>query len=408
MAKDLTSESPALFPVQTPSPTPRLKWPTVKHLFWLFVISRAFFMELGGLAYIYLPHAWVESPPNTLPPSGQLLYHVTFGLWAHWDGLWYLSIANMGYANRPTATAFFPLYPLGVHLLGGGVVGGVLLSLLCFAVTLWFLFRLTQYEFGDRIAWNAVLALAFFPTSFYANAVDSESLFMAAAIGSLYFARTRRYRIAGPLAMAATLVSMYGLLLAIPLLYLAWTQEGHRIRPLLYSLWAPLGLVLYMGFLLIRFGDPLVFEHAQSNWGRHFQWVGATLWAATVKAWQVAGQAFSLHTLFATGMPQLSASNFYNWIFALFLLIMLALSVKYLPAYLWIYEVLALLVPFSYPATGNPLMSLPRLVLEAFPTFITLGLVISRKPWHKTLYFIASLPLGILFVALYATAHWVA
>jgi hypothetical protein len=250
--------------------------------------------------------------------------------------------------------------------------------------------------------------MAFFPTAFYANAVYSEPLFMATAIASLYFARTRRYAVAGPLAMLATLTSMYGMLLTVPLLYLAWVQERHRIRPLLYSLWAPLGLLIYMGFLLFRFGDPLVFEHAQSNWGRHFEWIGGTLGAAAVKAYQVAQQALDLHTLFAPGMPSLSASNFYNAVFAVFLIVILVLSVKYLPPYLWTYEVLALLVPFSYPATGNPLMSLPRLVLEAFPTFITLGILISRRPLNKILYFVISLPLGVLFVALFATAHWVA
>ncbi len=410
MAKDLTSQSPAFVAPDNRAPrtSPHLGWPTVKSLIWLFVISRAFFMEIGALAYIYLPHAWVEAPPGTLPPAGTFLYHITFGFWAHWDGLWYLSIAKAGYANRTTSTAFFPLYPLAIHLFGGGVVAGVLISLASFCITLWFLFRLVQWEFGTRVAWNAVLVMAFFPTAFYANAVYSEPLFMALAIASLYFARTRRYAIAGPLATLATLTSIYGLLLAFSLLYLAWTQEGHRIRPLLYSLWAPFGLVIYMGFLLYRFGDPFVFEHAQSNWGRHFEWIGGTLWSAAIRAYQVAGHALDVHTLFATGTPSLGPSNFYNVIFAIFLIVILIFSIKRLPVYLWLYEGLALLVPFSYPATGNPLMSLPRLVLEAFPVFIALGLLVSRRPSYRYIYFVMALPLGMLFVALFATAHWVA
>ncbi|PSR29460.1 MAG: hypothetical protein C7B47_01725 [Sulfobacillus thermosulfidooxidans] len=410
MAKDLTSDSAVIVnpKAQLTHLTPHVKWPVVRLLLWLFVISRAFFMEIGGLAYIYLPHAWIESPPGTLPPTGQLLYHVTFGLWAHWDGLWYLSIANFGYTNRPTATAFFPLYPFLIHIFGGGVIAGVLISLVSFSFTLWFLFRLTQLEFGPQIAWDTVLVLAFFPTAFYANAVYSEPLFMALAIGSLYFARTRRYFIAGPLAMAATLVSMYGLLLSAPFLLLLWKQEHHRIKPLWHTLWAPLGLAIYMVFLLIRFGDPLVFEHAQSNWGRHFEWIGGTLWVATIKAWKVLGQALNIHQLFATGMPSLDASNFYNWLFAIFLIAMFVLSLKYLPSYLWLYELLAIAVPFSYPATGNPLMSLPRLVMEAFPVFIALGLFINQSRLRRIIYFAIALPLGILFVSLFATAHWVA
>ncbi len=410
MAKNPTSGLAVIVNLKSPIThlTPHLRQPVIRQLLWLFLISRAFFMELGGLAYIYLPHAWIESPPGTLPPTGQLIYHVTLGLWAHWDGLWYLSIAKFGYLNRPTATAFFPLYPFLIHLLGGGVTAGVVISLISFAFTLWFLFHLTQYEFGPRIAWDAVLVLAFFPTAFYTNAVYSESLFMALAVGSLYFARTRRYFLAGPLAAAATLVSMYGLLLSAPLLFLLWKQEQHRLKPLFHALWAPLGLIGYMSFLLIRFGDPFVFEHAQSNWGRHFEWVGGTLWTATLKAWQVVAQAFNMHVLFATGTPSLDPSNFYNWLFAVFLIAVLVFSIKRLPFYLWFYELLAIALPFSYPANGYPLMSLPRLVMEAFPVFIALGLWIGGNSLRRFGYFVVALPIGMLFVALFATAHWVA
>ncbi|MCL4494586.1 MAG: hypothetical protein M1294_07180 [Firmicutes bacterium] len=410
MAKDPVSDAAVAVGRKAPllHLSPHLKWSAIRPLLWLFLISRAFFMEIGGLAYIYLPHAWVESPPGTLPPGGQLLYHVTFGLWSHWDGLWYLSIANRGYLNHPTATAFFPLYPWLIRLFGGGVISGVFLSLLCFGLTLWFLFHLTRLEFGSGVAWDAVLVLAFFPTAFYANAVYSEPLFMALAIGALYFARTRQYMVAGPMAMAATLASMYGILLSVPLLLLIWRQEHHRLRPLLNVLWPPLGLAVYMTFLLIRFGDPLVFEHAQSNWARHFDWFGSTFWAATLEAWKARGQAINLHQIFAHGMPQLGPSNFYNWLFAIFLIAVLVFSIRRLPLYLWVYEFLAIMVPFSYPATGYALMSLPRLVMEAFPAFIALGLAIHQNPGRRLTYFVLALPLGVLFVSLFATAHWVA
>lgn len=63
MAKDLTSDSAVIVnpKAQLTHLTPHVKWPVVRLLLWLFVISRAFFMEIGGLAYIYLPHAWIES-----------------------------------------------------------------------------------------------------------------------------------------------------------------------------------------------------------------------------------------------------------------------------------------------------------------------------------------------------------
>ncbi|HBQ96275.1 MAG TPA: hypothetical protein DD856_15735, partial [Sulfobacillus sp.] len=101
-------------------------------------------------------------------------------------------------------------------------------------------------------------------------------------------------------------------------------------------------------------------------------------------------------------------SNFYNWLFAIFLIAVLVFSIRRLPLYLWVYEFLAIMVPFSYPATGYALMSLPRLDMEAFPAFIALGLAIHQNPGRRLTYFVLALPLGVLFVSLFATAHWVA
>ncbi len=381
---------------------------SLRSVVWIVVLSRLFFMEAASLAYLYLPHAWVEAPPGTLPPSGSLLYHATLGLWVHWDGLWYYSIANFGYAGRATATAFFPLYPLTLRLFQGSVIGGVVISLLAFIGAVWFLVKLVNMEFGPRAAWYAGLALAFFPTAFYTNAVYSESLFLVLAIGSLYYARNRKYWIAGPLAALTTLVSMYGILLAAPFAILLWQQEGLRWKKYLHLAWPPLGLSVYMGYLLTTFGDPLIFEHAQSNWGRHFAWIWTTLWTAATSASRFWLQALNPVVLFRVGMPSLGPSNFYNFVFALVAILLVVVTFKRLPFYLWVYMVLALLVPLSYPATGNPLMSMPRLLLEAFPLFIGLGVLMTQKRWIQWTYFVVALPLGLLFVSLFATAHWVA
>lgn len=380
----------------------------LRSLGWIFILSRLFFIEIASLAYLYLPHAWVEAPQGTLPPPGGLIYRALVGLWVHWDGLWYLSIATYGYAGRPTATAFFPLYPLTMRLLGGGVIGGIIVSLLALAGSLWFFYQLIRIDLGSNVAWYAVLAMAFFPTAFYANAVYSESLFLLLATSSLYFARTRRYWIGGPLGALATTVTMYGLLLSLPFLWLIWKQERRRILPLLHCLWMPAGLGAYMAFLVPLFGDPLVFERAQSNWGRHFDLFYHSLWQGATMAWNTAAKALNPAILFAPGYPSPTASNFYNFLFAVVALAVIILTAKRLPFYLLAYGIAALLVPLSYPASGNPLMSMPRLVLESFPVFVGFGILMNESVKIRWLYFIVALPLGTLFVALFATAHWVA
>lgn len=408
MANDLGADAPNdLFEVN-PEPRRLLGFPWAA-LSWVFVLSRLFFFEAAGLAYMYLPHAWVESPQGVTPPTGDLLYRILGGLWVHWDGFWYLSIARLGYSASPHSTAFFPLYPLLMHLVGSRVVSGVILSMAFFVVALWFLYRLVSLELGPRVAWYTLLALAFFPTAFYFNAVYSESLFLMLAVASLYFLRQRRYWIAGPLGALATGVVMYGILLALPFLWMLWKNEGHRLRPLAHILWMPLGLLAYMGYLVPLFGDPLVFEQAQANWGRHFELFPITLWNGLTSAYHaIFHGALIGATLFATGQPSVGPMQFYDFIFAIFAIVIAIVSFRRMPFYLWILMVAAILVPLSYPANGDPLMSMPRLNLEAFPLFIGLGTIMARTRWVRTTYFVLAIPLGLLFVSLFATAHWVA
>lgn len=376
-------------------------------LAWAFLLSRLFFIEVASVAYIYLPHAWVESPPGQLPPSGNMLYHIFEGLWVHWDGLWYLSISTLGYHNRPTASAFFPLYPMAMKLFGGGVVAGMTVSLASFLVGLWFFSRLVSIDLGPRVAWFSVLALAFFPTAFYFNAVYSEGLFFMLAAGSLYFLRRQRYWIAGPLGALATLTSTYGALLVFPFLWIIWRYEGFHLKKFTHVLWMPLGIVAYMVYLVPQFGDPLIFEAVQSTWGRHPQFFGLTLYQAVVAAYR-ALPLMTPHSLFATGTPSLNPSNVFNLLFAIFAIIIAILSVRRIPLYLWLYMAAALLIPLSYPAAGTPLMSMPRLLIEAFPVFIGIGSIMARIRWTRAVYFIVALPVGMILTALFATAHWVA
>lgn len=379
----------------------------LRSIAWVFLLSRLFFFEIASLAFLYLPHAWIQAPQGSLLPSGNGLYNVLAGLWAHWDGLWYLSIAHFGYTGRPQATAFFPLYPLAIKLFGGGVIGGMVVSMASFLAALWFFYRIVQIDLGPRVAWYSILTMAFFPTAFYANAVYSESLFLLLATGSLYFLRTRRYWIAGPLGALATLVSTYGILLVLPFAWMIWRTEGFRIKKLWHALWMPAGLLGYMAFLVPRFGNPLVFEKAQSGWGRHRELFFVTIYQAAVSAWKSAPQAFNLHRLFIGGAPSLDPMNFLNFVFMVFAVVVLVLSVKRIPFYLWVYALAALLIPLDYPA-GSPLMSMPRLVLEAFPLFVGVATIMARIRWTRAVYFIVAIPVGMLLTALFATAHWVA
>jgi hypothetical protein len=254
---------------------------------WAFVVavfaaSRLLFLGTGAFAAAYLPQAVPVG--DVLEPPGPLNY------WAHWDGAWYSEIATGGYSERaPTSTAFFPLYPLLMRLApwGGLASWGVLISLSATLLALFFLYRIAENLYGSRAARAATLALAFFPTAFFLNAVYTEALFLALTAGSVWAARVRRdLLLAGLLGALVSATRNLGFLLLIPLLF-EWLRDRREfgLKGLAGLALVPAGLLGYVAFLWGRFGEPLVFARQQAeHWGREL----ANPFTTLERAWQMA------------------------------------------------------------------------------------------------------------------------
>jgi len=188
----------------------------------------------------------------------------------------YLDIALNGYdVAVPDRMAFFPLFPmlmrLGAALGGPTALWGVLVSLVATFCALYFMYRIAEKHWGQKVARNAVLTFAFFPTAFFLNAVYSEALFVAFAAGSYWAAYVRRdLLLAGLWGALATATRNSGVLLLIPLVYL-WLRNRSEFgwRGLWELALVLVGLLGYMIFLWYHFGDPLMFANAQTTgWGR--------------------------------------------------------------------------------------------------------------------------------------------
>src|SRR5207247_5689869 len=103
-------------------------------------------------------------------------------VWARWDSVWFLRIAEHGYnAATGAASAFYPLYPGAVAMLGRTffghyVLAGILVSLAAAFGSLLLLHRLAAERLGADGARRAALYLAVFPFAPFLPAVYSESL----------------------------------------------------------------------------------------------------------------------------------------------------------------------------------------------------------------------------------------
>ena len=140
----------------------------------------------------------------------------------------------------------------------------------------------------------------------------------------------------------------------------------------------------YMGYLWVRFGDPLLFYSAQDSWGR--QATGPLDTAS--RAWWTAVEGAD--RLFDPGLwadPSLGyvanqlagTSNLFNLAFFVFAGVVLLAGSKDLPPSLTIYGLLLVAPATLFGTPGSPLMGTPRYVLVAFPIFIGLAVLLKNR-----------------------------
>ena len=317
----------------------------------------------------------------------------------HWDAAWYLSIIRGGYSYRPGMqcnVAFFPLYPMLARLLsmGGALdyrVIGYLVSLGALFIATVVLWKLARLEFGNEIDANrCVQFLLFTPPGVFFSSIYPESLFLASLVGSLYFARTQRWLLAGLCGYAAGLTRTVSILLAIPLVMEYLLQQRGRFdlkraetwRVLLCCSLPALGLVTYMAYLGWAFGDPLASSKAQAVWARHLNWPWAPFFHLNYYE-PFYGIWFVCFAIVAAG------------------LLILGLWWRLRPTYL----VLLCIFTLVY-LSSNRLESLPRYLSVLFPLYFVLALLTKKWPNLTAPLFASSGGLQALSVILFVNGYW--
>ena len=356
----------------------------------VYAASRLFYLISGSLLAYLLPTSGFQRVTLDVP-SGSM------NIWSHWDGEHYVTLAMGGYLNPPdnVSPAFFPLYSLLMRsfagLFGGPIskealsVWGPLISLLFLPFAFYFIYHIALEGWGERVARDTVLILAFFPTTFFLNAAYTESLFLALSAGSLWAIRVRRdLLVACVMAALASATRNVGIFLVVPLMY-EWIKDIERFRLRgVYLFLAPGGLLAYMGYLWVRFGDPLLFYSAQESWGRQATGpldTASRAWGAAVEgAGRLLDPDLWAHPSLSNVANQLAgAGNLFNLAFFVFAMVVLLGGLRYLPLSLSVYGLLLVAPATLFGTPGSPLMGTPRYVLVAFPVFIVLALLLRNR-----------------------------
>jgi hypothetical protein len=356
----------------------------------VYAASRLFYLISGSLLAYLVPTSSFQRVTLDVP-SGSM------NIWSHWDGEHYVRLAMDGYLAPPdnVSPAFFPMYPLLMRsfaaLFGGPIskealsVWGPLISLLFLPFAFYFIYHIALEGWGEPVAKGTVLVLAFFPTTFFLNAAYTESLFLALSAGSLWAIRVRKdLLLACSLAALAAATRNVGIFLVVPLMY-EWIKCMERFRCQgVYLLLAPGGLLAYMGYLWVRFGDPLLFYSAQESWGRQATGPLDTARRVWVSAVEAAGRLldpglWSDPSLGNVANHLAGASNFINLAFFVLAGVVLLVGSRHLPLSLTIYGLLLVAPATLFGTPGSPLMGTPRYVLVAFPIFIVLALLLRNR-----------------------------
>jgi hypothetical protein len=342
-------------------------------------------------------------------------------VWARWDSVWFLRIAEHGYsAASGAASAFYPLYPGTVALLGRAffghyVLAGILISLAAALGAFLLLYRIAEEHLGADGARRAVLYLALFPFALFLQAVYSESLYLLLTLAAFALAERRRFLLAGGAAGLAMLTRPTGIALLPALALLAW-HERERLRALGGLALAPVLFAAYPLYLWLAEDDPWGFVHAQRLWSRHLSPAGPLggIWDGLRAGWAGLEQlASGSHThvywtpVRDTDPIRAATLNLECLAFLALFIVLTVIAWRRFGAAYGLFAVLSLAIPLSVPSHRWPLLSMPRFGLTIFPLFLALAVLGGRPRMHTAIVGISSVLLGVAIVQ-WALWQWVA
>jgi Gpi18-like mannosyltransferase len=220
---------------------------------------------------------FLPAPPGGIQAIGG--WHI----FSAWDSEFYQQIATSGYGFTDRTfggnVAFFPLFPLAIHIvmrLGVSVeVAGTLVNNLAFLGALIVLYGWVEQRQGSGAAQWATAVLAWCPFSLFGTVIYTEGLFLLLSTAALRTFDNQHYKWAALWGLLATATRITGLALIPAFLLTAW-QEKRSLAAYGASLVSGLGVLGYSLYCWLQFREPLAFllvqrqewQPQQDFWGQ--------------------------------------------------------------------------------------------------------------------------------------------
>ncbi|MFZ1721814.1 MAG: hypothetical protein WAU07_04900 [Microgenomates group bacterium] len=345
--------------------------------------------------------------------------------WANFDGVHYITLSKFGYVGTGLIQAFFPVYPLLVaaisQVIESQIISGLLISFLAFVGVIYTLYLLVKLKFDHSVALWSCIALLSFPTSFYFGSMYTESLFLFFVLQSFYWYERKKWLLLAVFITLASATRLIGIAL-VPVLLIdlgikstvlehdfktiwnsKWqivtsisTSWKNNIRAVLAITSGSSGLLGYMTYLAITFGDPLYFYHVQEEFGGGRE-------ERVILFPQVVYRAIKI--LFTVPNSTVRTPIYIQELLAgtLPIFILLLLYKKFPKTWVF-FSLFALLLP---SATGT-FSSMPRYMLVAFPIFVSIGMFATKYPKYGLLCLLLSTFALVFNTILFIQGYWVA
>lgn len=323
---------------------------------------------IGAVTWVAFPaihHADRFSPSQSIP---------SLNATADMDGEHYLEIAELGYkvphysavtgVDEPSNTAFFPLFPMVLKVLGYLGINSLIASLLMnFGLTAgccWFIWGMSR-SLGLGSPSRASLALLAFPASLFLGQVYTEALFCFLTFGAFWAQTKNRPWLAGAFLAAATATRVTGII-AAGFVVIGFLMKRQWKQAAVSGIMSFIGIGLWALYLKLALGDALLFVHIHD-----------TYWASeklsfnvfqTLHVWELQGISYWKSAMwFEFGKWALNVGT-------LFLTVVAALGKwKRLPYHFTGYA-LAIALTHILLGTTN---SLFRYSLVIFPAYLAIG-----------------------------------
>lgn len=385
----------------------------------LWIVLRAVTSLFAGIASSIKPMTPLEIDVPFSPPSAPIIHWLERAFispWMRWDALWYQRIVIQGYSANDGTAPFHPLFPLmAVPFTWLGfspALSLIIISALAGIALYYFFHKLARYDLPPNDANFSLLLFAFAPPAFILFAPYPEALFLLTTVLCIFFIRQKSWWLAGFIGGLAALTRQQGIILFVPMAWELWENSERKFinlrnqwRDWLAIFLIPIGLLVWIIYRAFYLKDL----HINLSSFQEFIYSAAISPSATKVApmQQFVWPWIAIKNTFAKLITQPDIDVWVNVIAAVFFLIILMLTWKYIRLSYRLYSLLITVVSFSfYTGSIHPYMGLLRHLFLAFPVFIGLAVLIKNQ-WARLLLIGLSFFAMLFLLILYVLQTWV-